>query len=224
MLSIVCYYYTVRNILILSALFLFTPVLSSAYTPVVSQPETPYSIIPIQGDLYIEQNLLGDLNDFPDLYEFTSDVAFTFNSQIKQRDTNEPIPFGVLLVKVNDFNGGVSEISRQNLNPNDWSVNRSILLGMTFLEAPILEQELPAGTYRIEVSTPDNHTGDYMLAIGEESKSGGLWARFKSVFITQHHFGVFFIFAFLSPYVSIPILSLLSLFVWFKRKWQSVKV
>lgn len=206
-----------------SVVLVFLPALVFAYNPIIAEPDAVYEPILVEGDLYIEKNLLGKLEAAPDLYEFSSPVAFTFTVQVKQRDSGAPIPFGLLLVRQNESNGGVTEVLRQNVSPEDWQQIRYISLGMTFLEAPKIERNLTPGTYRIEVNTPDNY-GPYMLVIGEETVYSGPLARFIHVFITQRHFDVFLPLAVLSPYVAIPTFLLVALLLWFKRKWDSVKL
>lgn len=199
------------------------PLIGFAYNPSLQEPAAPYEPIVIEGDIFIERNLLGDLDGSPDLFEFTSDVAFSITAQLKQKNSDEPVLFGLLLVRQNDTDGGVTEVARQNVKPETWFVESYPSLGMTFREGPVLERDLTPGTYRIEVSTPDNY-GTYMLVLGDETVRSGPISKFIDVFITQFHFGVFFLAAFISPYVTIPIVILLTIFVWFKRKWDTVEV
>lgn len=203
-------------------ILLLLPTTSLAYNPIVAEPAAVYEPISIEGDVFVEHNLLGDLEGAPDLYEFSSDVAFTFQAQLKQKAGGE-YPFALILVRQNDTDDGVIEIARQGARLEDWTTEHYLSLGMALSEAPVLERELTPGTYRLEVSTPDNE-GAYMLVTGEETVRSGWWAKFTAVFITQMHFGVFPLLAVLSPYVAIPVLLLLTLALWLKRKWHSVKL
>ena len=45
-----------------------------AYNPIIAEPPQAYEIINIEGDPYVQREYLGDLSDFPDMYELTSDI------------------------------------------------------------------------------------------------------------------------------------------------------
>lgn len=161
---------------------------AEAYNPVSAEPAEQYSVISVEGDPYIERTYLGDLEDAPDLYELKTDVAITLRLQVRQRDNKKAVPFGLIMVRQNDDDGGVEEIVRQNEPLEKWQEERSHILGISFLTAPVLEKEIKPGTYRIEVSTPDNK-GVYSLTIGEEPDRQGYFRAVLNVFKTQYHFG-----------------------------------
>jgi hypothetical protein len=176
-----------RYLALILALF-FSASYTEAFNPISAEPIEQYSVIPIEGDTYIERTYLGDLEDAPDLYELKTDVAITLRLQVKQRDSKRSIPFGLIMVRQNDADGGVEEIVRQNEPLEKWFKERSYVLGMVFLAAPVLEKEIKPGTYRIEVSTPDNN-GVYSLTVGEEPDPQGYFKSIVHIFKTQHHFG-----------------------------------
>jgi hypothetical protein len=142
--------------------------------------------------------------------------------QLKQR-SGEEYPFRLIVVRINENNGGVEEVTRQSIDPTFWTDERSVALAMSFSAAPPVTEEIEPGTYRIEVSAPDN-LGPYLLVIGEDETWQGPFSRFISVFMTQAHFNVFPLFALLSPYVLIPLLALVATALWFKRRWDSVRI
>ena len=194
-----------------------------AFNPIAVEPDLPGEPIYITEDPYVEKHLLGDLASSPDLYQISSESAFTLTAQLRQRAVDDATSFGLIIIRMNENNAGVTEILRQNIEPELWEVNRYPSVAMSFLEAPVVTTELEPGTYRVEVSTPDNR-GAYMLVIGDESVFSGPFSRFVDVFIIQHHFGVFPLLAFMSPYVFIPILALFATGLWFKRRWDRVHV
>jgi hypothetical protein len=204
---------------LLSVLF-FTPLLLLAYNPILVEPPERDGVILIDEDPYIEKNYLGDLEGAPDLYELTTDVSLTLRLQLKQKSTSQPIPFSMLIVRQNDLDGGVLEVTRRNLGSSDWQKYGDIWLGMSLLESPILEQEIAPGTYKIEVSTPDN-IGAYMMVVGDEPVNSGLWTRLKAVFVTQSHFSVPIFFAIRSPYVLVLTIFIAWLLYWLRREWKS---
>jgi hypothetical protein len=161
--------------------------LVSAYNPIVAEPPQAYEIIPIEGDPYVQREYLGTLNDFPDMHELTSDVAFTLQLKVRQRASAEA-PFGLIVVRQNDDDGGVTEVVRLNQPLEEWATVSDSTLGMKFLEGETLSQELQPGTYRIEVSSPDNK-GDYMLIVGDELVRTGFLSTLADVYKVQRHFG-----------------------------------
>jgi hypothetical protein len=159
-----------------------------AYNPVVAEPPEAYDVIKIEGDPYIERSYLGDLEEFPDMYELTTDVAIKLKVELKQRSTKKAVPFGLIMVRQNNDDGGVTEIIRQNQPLTDWKENRNTMLGITFLGSEVIEKDIVPGTYRIEISTPDNK-GPYMLTVGEEPVSSGYFKALLQIAKTQYHFG-----------------------------------
>lgn len=158
-----------------------------AYNPIIAEPSQAYEIITIEEDPYVQREYLGNLSDFPDMYELTSDVSFTLQVKVRQRNSGET-PFGLIIVKQNKDDGGVTEIVRLNQPLSEWSEVRDSTLGMTFLEGTTLSREVDPGTYRIEVSSPDNR-GDYMLIVGDESVRSGFFSTLSDVYTVQRHFG-----------------------------------
>lgn len=175
------------RIFVLLIMYVVSTPLVSAYNPIVAEPPQAYEIIPIEGDPYVQREYLGTLNDFPDMYELTSDVAFTLLLKVRQRASAEA-PFGLIVVRQNDDDGGVTEVVRLNQPLEEWTTVSDSTLGMKFLEGETLSQELQPGTYRIEVSSPDNK-GDYMLIVGDELVRTGFLSTLADVYKVQRHFG-----------------------------------
>ena len=169
-------------------IFLLLASAAHAYNPIKAEPLQAYDVIRIEDDPYVQREYLGNLADFPDMYELTTDVAITLKLRLRQRATDESMPFGLILVRQNDGDGGVTEVVRRNQPVSEWSKVKDSMLGMTFLEGSWLEQEIKPGTYRFEVSTPDNK-GDYMMIIGDEPERRGFFSSLRDIYITQRHFG-----------------------------------
>ena len=159
----------------------------AAYNPIIAEPSQAYEIIPIEGDPYVQREYLGNLSDFPDMYELTSDVAFTLQVKVRQR-ANGVAPFGLIIVRQNEDDGGVTEVVRLNQPLEEWTEVKDSTLGMKFLEGTVLSREVEPGTYRIEVSSPDNK-GDYMLIVGDELVRTGFFGTLADVYKVQRHFG-----------------------------------
>ena len=172
-----------------------------AYNPLVVEPTEPYAIIPIEGDPYIEHHYLGSLEEYPEMYELTTEVSMTLKFSIWQKSSRKAVPFGLILVRQNDDDGGVTELVRLSQPISEWQKSHSGALGMTFLKSKTIEQEIKPGTYRIEVSTPDN-TGDYLLLIGEEPESGTSLSDVRTI---QKNFGYTVVHLLFSSFVYIPL-------------------
>lgn len=177
---------------------------AQAYNPITAEPAEAYEVILVEGDPYVQREYLGDLEDYPDMYELTTDVAITLKVRLRQRATDEAVPFGLMLVRQNDSDGGVTEVSRLNQPVSQWVNVEESMLGMSFLEGSLIEKEITPGTYRIEVSTPDN-LGDYMLIIGDEPVRSGFFASLADIYKTQRHFGYTPLHMLFSSYVYYPL-------------------
>ncbi len=171
---------------ILALCFLATTV--SAYNPILVEPEQPYDVFLVTDDPYITREYLGSLEDYPEMYEFTTDVAIDLTLRIRQRAKDTAAPYGLIVVRQNDDNGGVSEVGRFNQPLEEWTKESHAAFGMTFLESKPYVVSVKPGTYRIEVSTPDNK-GAYMLVLGEEPAPAGYFSTIADAYVVQRHFG-----------------------------------
>lgn len=190
----------------------------AAFNPIMAEPPRPYEIIAIEGDPYVQREYLGNLADFPDMYEVSSDVAFTLNVKLQQLAGKDPVPFALIIIRQNDADGGVTEVARFNQEVTTWKTVSHSALGLNLLESDLLQKEVAPGTYRIEVSTPENK-GDYLLVIGDEPVSSGYFKTLGDIRETQDHFGYTIFHMFFSSYVYYPLGIILVLFGIFKT-WQ----
>lgn len=175
-----------------------------AYNPLPVEPAEPYAIIPVEGDPYVEHHYLGTLTGYPEMYELTTDVALTLKVSLFQRSGRHAVPFGMIVVQQNSDDGGVTEIARSNQPLDTWKKDYRPTLGMTLLQTDTIEQELTPGTYRIEVSTPDN-TGEYMLQIGDEAVSRGFFRKLADVRAIQKNFDYTILHVLFSSYLYLPL-------------------
>ena len=207
-----------KSIIIALAFLFALPV--AAFSPVVSEPSIPYEAMIVENtDTFQERILLGDLEQFPDMYELAFDKASDITIQLKQRDTETLSPFSLLMVKVNE-DGSVSEVFRHQTPVEEWSYINDMMLGFNLREDEVLVKSVEAGTYRLEVSTPINE-GAYMLILGDEPTKDGFFKTLGGIFTTQQHFGFTWLRFLLSSYVHYPlgIIVVLAgiLFTWRKR-------
>lgn len=197
---------------------------AEAFSPIVTEVSVPYQIVSIDEYADSRHDFLGELKDYPIMYEISVDEEADLQVQISQRFVSEaePIPFSLIVVRKNDRGGGVKEVVRQKLSSEDWAVEKNSMLGMDFWQGPVLSESVQAGTYRIEISTPKNE-GRYMLSFGSlDSVDIGFFDSLSSIRTTQKFFGHSFFRMFVSSYVywplGIAVLGFLAYRLWFYRK------
>ena len=198
--------------------FLLTASTALAYNPLVIQPPQPYDILPIEGDPYVEHQFLGTLEDYPEMFELTTDVSIDLKIKVRQKNSSDAVPFGLIMVRKNEKDGGVSEVARLNQPISEWKKISDAVLGMSFLESDSIEKNVSPGTYRIEVSTPDNK-GAYMLMVGEEPQYSGFFKTIGQIYSTQKSFGYTPFHMLLSSYIFYPLGILLVLYGIY-RTWR----
>ena len=191
------------RILLILAVFM-VPAAASAFIASETDISQPYEIVPIEVTMPDQISFLGTLNDFPVMYEISSDEPFTFTAALAQ-PTNQPTqPFSMLLIRRNDRGGGVTEIARMNYVEEEWATTRDSLLGISLSESIELEEDLDPGTYRLEVSSPDNQ-GQYLYTVVNDQQDVGYTDQLGYVRQTQSYFGYGFFTMLRSSLVYYPI-------------------
>lgn len=183
-------------------------------------PPAPYEIMVIDTNPQTERTLLGSLEGFPDMYEVQSAEAFTLTLQLAAVPTESVPQFSGLIIRVLDE--GIEEVGRFRSVDTEWELQGNPATGLTEAVGPRYEAELPAGTYRIEVSTPSNQ-GKYLLTLGTED-SAGYFTSVRSVAATYDFYDRSALAMFRSPYIHYPvgIVVLLGLIgaTWYIRRKQ----
>jgi len=205
--------------LILIILLLF-PYSIFAFNPILNSVITPYEPMVVSGRIEEEAQYLGHLIGDPQMYEFTIGVESLLSVRVAQKDTESPLLLSIITVKENTNNAGVTEIGRLSAGMSELVSRKDTVLGMTFLESQFFTATLTPGTYRVEVSTPDN-LGKYLLSIGTKSADVNYFTTLSNIRTVQKFFD-YSIFALLSSsYIKYPlgiiILSILIYFTWRKR-------
>lgn len=221
--SVCVCYDSVMKYFLWPLIFMAWVVPAYAFEVYTSTPTSPYEIIPFTEAIDVKQIYVGQLNNFPVMYETTLESTTTLSIQVSQRYQNveQPLGLALMVVRVDENDGGVTEVLRLRPSASDWMKRKDKIYGMTFWDSELLTRELGVGTYRIEVSTPDN-LGSYALAIGEFDDWLGFFETLKRVRIVQANFG-YSIFGMLrSTYVYYPVGIILLLFV-FYRTWKARK-
>ncbi len=182
------------------------------------KPVTPYAPIPFDAVGTTERMYLGALIGDPHLYEFTigNEVTTTTIELLQHREAT--VPYSLLLVRVNDNERGVKEVLRVDGREQVWHDQFSARFGMTFRTTDPITFAVGRGTYRLEVSTPDND-GSYALRVdgGQSSSYGSVVA---SVHAVQAHFGYPLVAILLTPYVYVPVALLVFVGIYGVWRWR----
>ncbi len=191
----------------LALVLLCGPVAAVALVTEAPVTERPYETIVITAPATDARVYLGALDNFPDMYEITSHEPFTLHAVIRQMlpaPEAELIPFSLVLVRQDDRGGGVSEVARLRHDSDAWERVSDARVAMSFLESRTVSVPVAAGTYRIEISTPEN-LGRYWLQIGATPSSAGYIATLGHIRAVQRHFQVGWWRFFWSSYVFYPL-------------------
>ncbi len=194
---------------------------ADAYELTVTEVSKPYEIVSITEVPQYEHVYLGELNNFPVMYEFIAAEPFTLTAKLSQLDNSEayPLKLSLMIVRLNDNGGGVTEITRFNPSSENWKKRKDPILGLSFLDSNSISKEVDAGVYRIEVSTPEN-TGRYSLLLGnEKGEFVGYFKTLSQVRVIQKFYGTSVLKILTSSYVYYPLGIIFMLFM-FRKTWK----
>jgi hypothetical protein len=158
----------------------------------VTDLSQPYAPVDLESSIKTDQIHLGELADFPLMYEFMVADSTELQFGLSQKYQSDPILFRSLLVREEDSGRGVREVMRFETQAEDWVVNKDDELGLTLYESETFTRELDPGVYRLEISTPDN-LGKFMLKIGEFTESPSYLARLQQTATIQAFFDYSFL-------------------------------
>jgi len=194
-----------RN-LCLSALFVCGLLAAPALAYEVSQPTfaQQYDVVSLDGDPELERTLLGELDNAPEMYEIISDHDFVLTAEIRAVPGSATVPdFTGIIVRQKE-GLGVEEVARMAASDASWAPVGDSPTGLVYQSGPFFSEKVPAGTYRIEVSTPLN-TGKYMLVLGNTPVENGYFATLAAIHMVYEFYGLGTLSMFHSPYVHYPV-------------------
>jgi hypothetical protein len=192
----------------------------TAHAFTVSEPTfvTPYQVITISGEPEQQQIFLGELDNAPEMYEIKSKTDFTLTAEIRSipGETAKP-DFSGIIVRQKEVLG-VEEVARMKATDSAWTPVRDKVTGLVYQSGPFFSQKVKAGTYHIEVSTPNN-AGKYMLVVGDKDDGSGYIDTLHAIGLVYDFYGYGLFHILLSAYVYYPIgivlVLALSLATWF---------
>lgn len=184
---------------------------AEAHVPVLITQDSPFDITTIE-DPELSQAFYGTMNGFPHTYEIVTTKPFHLFTQVLAPDIEGgATTISGIVIKLPESGGRVTEISALNSKDAKWESEYEPFGGDSYLQGPQFEGDLEAGTYHIEVHTPDNQA-KYVLVVGkrEEMTIGyvELYNRLKEV---KQFFGKSPIMIVESPFVYIPVVLIFAL-------------
>lgn len=169
-----------------SSLFIFSVV--SAFEPHFSVLEGPGKKLHLNSDIEVQREYYGNLIGFPHLYEFTLAEPASLSVALYTPEIDEPSTnLSGIVVKVGK-NGGVSEVGRLSSVGNEWPEYTQPYSNEVFLTGATLEADIEPGTYRLEVSSPENK-GTYLMVLGNEELETGYFELIGNVWEVKQFLG-----------------------------------
>jgi hypothetical protein len=199
------------------------PVVVGAREVMLTTVAEPYQVVPIDMSVSESQLHLGELDNFPVMYEFAVAEAVDFSVTLAQPALANQAshPFTLLLVRLDERGRGVTEVGRVTHTENDWVSVRDSVWGTTVLYGSTFNEALESGTYRLEVSTPDNF-GKYLLSLGPNER-GGYFSSLGEAWQVQQFLGYSPVRMLTSSLVYYPI-GILILGILIQRTWKYRKL
>lgn len=196
-------------LLTLSAFFLLVPS-ARAYVPELVAPQSVGENISI-ADPTLKQYFYGTLDDFPHTYELVVKEPTELSVEVHVPDTvgAQDVVNGII-VKREGRQGRVVEVARLLAKDAQWESWYEPWGADSYRKGSTYHATVEPGTYRVEVSTPDN-TAPYVLVIGTRDDREGVsyFEMVKRIIAVKQFYGRAPIAAILSPYLYIPILVIL---------------
>lgn len=163
----------------------------SLSTHVIDQPAETYT-------------LYGHLDGYSHVYLFTVADEIDFSAQVT---THPSVQNGTKtsLILVREERRGVDEIGRVYGERSEWSDAYFPSVALATKNSEVLEATLVAGSYKLEVSAPDNSTPYRLLINGRPTMKVG------EIYIARQIFDLPYFGVILSPYIFMPIFLLLAI-------------
>ena len=195
------------------------PLIAFGYTSVIAKPTNQNTVLQI-ADIGSSQEFFGKLANFPHTYEFTVQTPVSLYAEVSVVDTQKQINDASLIV-VKEEKHGVSEIGRTNAKSELWKTYKDAMLAEAFRAGGHINAQLEKGTYRLEVSSPNNDAV-YRLVLGTSKIKRGYFDNLRVLFEVRSFLGASPFTIVQSPLIYWPIVTILLLvvigFVYIERK------
>ena len=210
-----------RYFFVLLFFFSYSVSTAEAHIPVLVEQSSLHDITRIETP-EITHAYYGTLKDFPHTYEIVSREPFTLFAEVLMPDKkeSETIVSGIIIREIGG-GGRVTEVARMLARDATWDSFYEPIGGDRYLRGTSYEGEQPAGTYRIEVTAPDNDQ-KYVLVVGKREDFGniGYFESVRRVAGVKAFFGKSRIMVIQSPLVYVPLLLLVLIggCIYYRRK------
>lgn len=196
------------------------------FFPVLAAAASPTFVTPTDSDAYtqideptIQHAYYGELHDFPHSYKVITDKPLVLSLEILEPNIKRAHQ-NMNGIIVREVERGVEEVARLQAHSAEWETSFDAKTGDSYRHGGSFNQEIPPGTYYIEVSNGDN-AGNYVLQVGTEvdPQEVGLLSTMKDIYKIKRFFGKPFFMVLQSPYYYVPALLIAFLtFVWYQRR------
>lgn len=202
------------------ALLLFIPAIGQAAEVVQVEQPSPFEITNLEG-VSTERWFVGQLEDFPETFEFELTEPTVFKAQVMV-PAGTPDAERTSLITIKEVARGVEEVMRRTARSETWESFTDPVSGLEFIESNYYEDRLEPGVYRIEVSNPDN-AGYYVLKLGNEEASRGYFGTIKDIKTLRAGLGLGPVGTYTNMHVIVPPLLLVTVLIgawwlWRRRK------
>lgn len=209
-----------RIFLVLLLVFVSSVSLVFAYAPnmigVIPQNEVHIIDDPIQS-----QSFYGVLDNFPHTYKIVRNEPFTLSLSILQPhiDTSNN-NVSAIVVKLPAERGRVEEVTRLRASLASWDTFYDPVGGDRYRQGPEFEGILEAGSYIIEVHTPEN-LEKYVLKVGtEDEESIGYFKTLLRLIEVKKFFDKSPLRIVESPYIYVPLIIFISIGLFLYRRMK----
>lgn len=193
-------------------LLVSSPQLVFGYQAVTETVPVPYEVITLVSDREGQQTIRGELEDAPEMFELVITATSTLTVEIRALPVpKEILTLSGIIIKQKEIRG-IEEIARLKATAANWNQLVDGATGLPYLAGPYFSETVTPGTYRIEVSTPNNQ-GKYLLIIGSGADNQSYLNSLKAVAQTYTFYNVSKFRMFNSPYVHYPLGSVVVLIV-----------
>jgi hypothetical protein len=210
--------------LLLGTVVLLVPVGVNAFNaPVRIEPESASMVVPLT---YREGYTMfyGTLNGFPHTFEIRvqEDMPFHAELLIPDIDSSEETITGII-IKETGRQGRVAEVARLLPKDASWESEYDWRSAQSYRQGSVYDGVLTPGVYRIEVSTPDNDA-QYVLMLGNTHTlfESGYFDRISALLEMKEFFGFTRLSILFTPYVGVPLLSILALLFVYRVRRRKV--
>ncbi len=189
-----------------------------AHVPVIIEGLGQSDVITID-DPDLSQAFYGEMAGFPHTYEIRISEPLKLYAHILVPDIeSSKNNISGIIIKERIGGGRVTEITRLLAKDGAWVSEYEPFGGDSYREGPQYETTLEPGTYRLEVNTPDN-VEKYVLVVGtREEMTIGYFEMIQRLAKVKQFFGKPTIFIIQSPYVYVPLVIALLIYVWYRRR------